>query len=633
MQPPHAAGSAATVRQGGHDAPTNRSRATRCTVTGARLGSPQSDMDSPHPRTARGSPRRPPGRRWAAAGSASCSRCWSSSATARCPATGSSRSCGTATRPATAAKVVQNLVSQLRREPARRRRAAHPRARVRARARRRRRSTRPGSSGCSTTAAGRSPPASRSARRRRCARRSPSGADRRWASSPTTPWARTESGRLEEQRLVALERRIDADLALGRHADVVGELEAAVAREPLREGLRAQLMLALYRSGRQAEALAAYAGRAPHARERARHRTGPGAHDACTRRSCARTRRSTLRPRRRSSRHPAPPPPGRRAAARRRRAARGRRAPRSCSLGARWARPTGLPSPATGQLVALNAATGTVERRIRGRPHAGKVDGPRGRRLGGRQRGADAAADRARRPGPSTCSQPARRRSTSPPLRQRSGSRTAAAARPGRRSDRSRPRSSALDPATGRAGGDGDAAVRRGRVGVAGRRRPPRRLARRRVGGHVGASRSCGSTPRPPRSRRPRPGCARTRSPPAARACGRSGSAAGCSSSTSAPPASAAASSCLTRDAGAFAVGDDAVWVAGNKEPKLWRIGRDRRRGDRRGRSSRAAASAVAVAGDRVWVANAIAGDAHRGRRDGHARRSARSGSAALRAG
>jgi DNA-binding SARP family transcriptional activator/ABC-type branched-subunit amino acid transport system substrate-binding protein len=76
------------------------------------------------------------------------------------------------------------------------------------------------------------------------------------------PWARAEAGRLEERRLVAFERRVDADLALGRHADLVGELEAAVAREPLRERLRAQLMLALYRSGRQADALEAYrAGR------------------------------------------------------------------------------------------------------------------------------------------------------------------------------------------------------------------------------------------------------------------------------------------------------------------------------------------------------------------------------------
>ena len=73
-----------------------------------------------------------------------------------------------------------------------------------------------------------------------------------------TPWARAEAARLEDRRLVALERRIDADLALGRHADLVGELETTIAREPLREHLRGQLMLALYRSGRQAEALAAF---------------------------------------------------------------------------------------------------------------------------------------------------------------------------------------------------------------------------------------------------------------------------------------------------------------------------------------------------------------------------------------
>jgi DNA-binding SARP family transcriptional activator/ABC-type transport system substrate-binding protein len=71
-------------------------------------------------------------------------------------------------------------------------------------------------------------------------------------------FARTEIERLEERRLAALEQRIEADLALGRHADVVGELAALVAREPLREGLRAQLMLALYRSGRQADALESY---------------------------------------------------------------------------------------------------------------------------------------------------------------------------------------------------------------------------------------------------------------------------------------------------------------------------------------------------------------------------------------
>jgi peptide/nickel transport system substrate-binding protein len=72
------------------------------------------------------------------------------------------------------------------------------------------------------------------------------------------PFAQSEIARLEEVRLAALEERIEADLALGRHAELVPELEALVREHPLREGLRAQLMLALYRSGRQAEALDAY---------------------------------------------------------------------------------------------------------------------------------------------------------------------------------------------------------------------------------------------------------------------------------------------------------------------------------------------------------------------------------------
>jgi DNA-binding SARP family transcriptional activator len=71
-------------------------------------------------------------------------------------------------------------------------------------------------------------------------------------------FAQTEIARLEERRLVALEERIEADLALGRHADLVGELEALVKEHPLRERLQSQLMLCLYRSGRQAEALEVY---------------------------------------------------------------------------------------------------------------------------------------------------------------------------------------------------------------------------------------------------------------------------------------------------------------------------------------------------------------------------------------
>lgn len=67
-----------------------------------------------------------------------------------------------------------------------------------------------------------------------------------------------ERVRLEELRLSAVEERLDADLALGRHAELVAELHALVGEHPLRERLRAQLMLALYRSGRQAEALDVY---------------------------------------------------------------------------------------------------------------------------------------------------------------------------------------------------------------------------------------------------------------------------------------------------------------------------------------------------------------------------------------
>ncbi|HEV8100071.1 MAG TPA: BTAD domain-containing putative transcriptional regulator, partial [Gaiellaceae bacterium] len=78
------------------------------------------------------------------------------------------------------------------------------------------------------------------------------------AEFTSEPFAQAEGARLEELRISALEGRLEADLLLGRHGDLVGELDALVARHPLREGLRRQQMLALYRSGRQAEALAAY---------------------------------------------------------------------------------------------------------------------------------------------------------------------------------------------------------------------------------------------------------------------------------------------------------------------------------------------------------------------------------------
>jgi DNA-binding SARP family transcriptional activator len=72
------------------------------------------------------------------------------------------------------------------------------------------------------------------------------------------PFAQAAIGRLEEVHLLAVEMRIDADLALGRHAALIAELDSMAAQHPLRERLRGQLILALYRSGRQAEALAAY---------------------------------------------------------------------------------------------------------------------------------------------------------------------------------------------------------------------------------------------------------------------------------------------------------------------------------------------------------------------------------------
>ncbi len=90
------------------------------------------------------------------------------------------------------------------------------------------------------------------------------------------PFARTEMSRLRELQLSALSARVQADLALGRHAALVAELEALVARYPLHERLHEQLMVSLYRSGRQADALEAYRRARPDVRRRVGHRTGQG---------------------------------------------------------------------------------------------------------------------------------------------------------------------------------------------------------------------------------------------------------------------------------------------------------------------------------------------------------------------
>jgi DNA-binding SARP family transcriptional activator len=78
------------------------------------------------------------------------------------------------------------------------------------------------------------------------------------ADVPRTPSVAAAAVQLEELRVAAVEDRIEAELAVGRHTELICELSALVSRHPLQERLRSQLMLALYRSGRQAEALQAY---------------------------------------------------------------------------------------------------------------------------------------------------------------------------------------------------------------------------------------------------------------------------------------------------------------------------------------------------------------------------------------
>ena len=72
------------------------------------------------------------------------------------------------------------------------------------------------------------------------------------------PFAEAEAARLAELQLAALEERLECELALGRHRNVTEEIDSLAARHPQRERLRSYQMLALYRSGRQPEALAAY---------------------------------------------------------------------------------------------------------------------------------------------------------------------------------------------------------------------------------------------------------------------------------------------------------------------------------------------------------------------------------------
>jgi DNA-binding SARP family transcriptional activator/ABC-type branched-subunit amino acid transport system substrate-binding protein/sugar lactone lactonase YvrE len=167
---------------------------------------------------------------------------------------------------------------------------------------------------------------------------------------------------LEEERLEALELRVDADLALGRHAELVPELRTLVARHPLRERLRAQLVLALYRCGRQADALDAYADARRTLVDELGLEPGP---------DLRRLQDAVLR------HEPGlelPPAPGVVAPARRRRFLRHTvptlAAVAVAAAGAAFATRGDAPAPAVrpaatgGELVALDAATGRIARRL-----------------------------------------------------------------------------------------------------------------------------------------------------------------------------------------------------------------------------------------------------------------------------
>jgi len=108
-------------------------------------------------------------------------------------------------------------------------------------------------------------------------------------------FAQAEIARLEEQRLTAPEARIDADLAVGEHAEVVGELQQLVGEHLARENFAGQLMLALYRCGRQTEALDVYRDACQVLVDEVGVEPGPSC-VAYRRRSCERMPRSTRRP-------------------------------------------------------------------------------------------------------------------------------------------------------------------------------------------------------------------------------------------------------------------------------------------------------------------------------------------------
>ena len=333
--------------------------------------------------------------------------------------------------PASAAKNLQSYVSQLRKALASDGAGAehrHPRSRLRAPAGRRTRSTR-----CASSTWSRRPLASRAGAG---ANGLAGAALELWRGAPladvaSEPFAGPEIGRLEELHLRAIELAIDAELAAGRHAEAIARLEALIAEEPLRERLHAQRMLALYRDGRQSEALEAYRearaalieqigvepGPELQAPAGADPRPGPGPRRAA------------------ADRRAAGPARGRLAAARRTRA-RARLAAQALGAGARG------PGRLRDGLGAGGDRQDAARGRARGRGPARGRRGPLRRRWRGRRGG---AGDRRRgRHGPPTDAAGARLRRRRPPERAR-----------GRRGARPRARGPAahgLRPSSRRAG-------------------------------------------------------------------------------------------------------------------------------------------------------------------------------------
>ena len=201
------------------------------------------------------------------------------------------------------------------------------------------------------------------------------------------PFAQTEIARLEEQRLAALEARVEADAAAGRHAELVSELRRLVGEHPTRERLAGQLMLALYRCGRQAEALDAYRqARAQKLAGELGVEPGPELRRS-RRRSCTRIRRSSSERRCRTS------SPPRRVAARR---ARRRARVAAGALGAGRERPAGRSSRWPARRDRQDAARRRARRggappRRRGRVRVRRGRPPHVLRALGRARAATAA--------------------------------------------------------------------------------------------------------------------------------------------------------------------------------------------------------------------------------------------------